>query len=1314
MIRNLYLLICFVLLFLNQSTAQQFFPRFRYLTSDDGLFANMIHFITQDQRGYMWFAAYNGISRYDSNKFINYLDIDSHNGTPTHISTISTINGDLWIGSAGFLYKFDYIKSSFERLDVHMQSLGFISSIVTDSSGNIWIGSEDKGLWSYHIKSKKLTHYAEIKEVQKVLCYGGNEVHVISRKGNIYIFKRQHSSFEEIYKINTPTPTITSASLDRHGNIWLGDKTAGVFCYRQSDNKHIHYPLKNNGVPIERIHSIIEYDQKQIMIGSDDGITILDKSTGSHFTVGDNSKANQSLALNNRFVYPLYKDKDDGVWIGTYFGGVNYLGSNKNNFYTLSKQKASEINMGQVISRFCEDAKGNIWIGTDDGGLYHFNPKSHHCQRIYIGGQNEPLNIHALYCTENTLWVGTYQRGLYKYDVKSGTTQHYAQPESIYSIAEDRMGRLWIGTPQGLYFLKDGQNQFIAASAPNELIYVDNLKTDEQDRIWMVSDNRGLSALDIHTLQITHYDQDLKEYTKSLVDVQTIHHLDDKLWLGIDQKGLAFMDLKTMKISSIKLHSPAFANASFQYITSSDKNKLWITTSSGLFRYKIDKNTLDLFNKDDGLETERFNPNAGLRTADGTIYIGGYQGFNYFHPKKIVENAVFPKVRFTDFQLLNTAKGEKSPLLNEHIVLRNTQTMFSIDFSSMYYASPSKIRYKYMLEGFDKQFIEVDQGRAHYTNVAPGDYVFKVVATSSYGQWDENYTTMRITVLPPWWNTLSMRILYIVILLTLASFFIINRQKKIKKRNDEQLHKLQQEHDQKIIESKMEFFTAIAHEIRTPATLISTPIEVIMNTSDLPSVIREDMEIIYKNSNRLIQLINQVLDFRNIEYGYNLINYTQEDIGKFISEQLDQYKKYCENHKIALNLYLPEKDDHLIGFIDQDIVAKIFNNLLSNAVKYTKDTIDVFLDEYDSGFTLSVHDNGKGIARKNLHRVFEPFYTTSTQKRSTSKGFGIGLSLVSKLIEKIGGEIHLDSQENLYTRFTVIIPFGTSSTDSVENTALNLEIASLAENPTTPFEEQENAVVYPDSIKNETILLVEDDEDLALYLEKQIGKRYQILRAENGRKALEILSNHPVNLIVSDVSMNEIDGFELCKKIKEDINLCHIPIILLTAQTDVNSQIKGVESGADVYLTKPVSLSFLYAQINGMLQKRKQLIELLTSNPKTVLQSIVGHDEDKKFISRMEEIIIDNLSNTNFSVNELAQQMYVSRSSLYTKVSAISDLTPNEFINLIRLRKAAQYLSKGEYKINEICYLVGYNSPSYFTRCFVKQFGISPKEYKAT
>lgn len=1301
--------IFFILFFIvHEMTAQALFPRFRYYTSDEGLFTNMIHYITQDEKGYMWFGTYNGVSRYDSYKFINYNQIDSIDSIPTRITAINNINGQLWVASSGYIYSYNYLTKQFQRVNPDLENLESIHSIANNDKGLVWIASSSKGIWRYDLDKKKISKHHELKNIRVVISHLSQDIYAVSDDGAIYFLEKSTQIFREIYNFHLERRSITCAHIDKYGNIWLGDWHNGIYCYRQSSKDHIHYPLLTRGRPIQRIGSILEYDHKYMMVGSDEGITLVDKNSGNHFTISDNDQTNKSLVLNNRFVYSLFKDKDENIWSGTYFGGVNFLSKNRNDFKTLPREKSNSIKMGRVISKFTEDKYGMIWIATDDGGLYQFNPQNNSCKRVRIGGKNEPLNIHALLSVDNILWVGTYESGLFKYNIDNGHIQHLANIQNVYAIEKDANDNIWFGTPTGLMFKAKNYNEITRISDASEFYFIDQLEADNKNNLWISSD-KGLSSVDINTKKITHYNQQLKQLINKLVDIRAIHYQDNKIWMGTQEDGIILFDIKTKKMSKDIIPATRINKSSIQFITSI-KNTLWISTFSGLYQYNTLTKTLNHFNKDDGLETERFNPNAGLKTSKDIIYIGGYRGFNYFDPQKIAETETFPSVSFTDFHLANQTSQNKDPELSEHIVLKHNQPIFNIDFSSMYYSSPHKIRYRYILDGFDKDFIETNQGTAMYTNVPPGDYTFKVVANSSFGEWGENYNTLKITILPPWWKSNIMRAFYVFFLICVGILFFYQQKKLLKKRNEEQIRRINQENEQKIIESKLDFFANTAHEIRTPATLIAAPIEVILESNRLPNDIMEDMQIIKKNSDKLVELINQVLDFRNVEHGYGQTNYSSENVFDFISEQLIQYKIYCENHRIHVRIYSNEKE-HLIGLIDKDIVSKIFNSLMSNALKYTKDLIEILIDKTDNGFIISVFDNGKGIPTKNYSKIFEPFFTTSNID-SPSKGFGIGLSMVSKLLEAIDGEIEIDSQENIYTRFTVTIPFGIREDLNKDNSE-NPDSSILEHVETlelSNFEDHTKILLKNNII--ETILIVDDDDEIVEYLSKQIGKRYNVIHTNNGQKALDILGQNKIDIIVSDVSMGVMNGFELCKRIKEDIKLCHIPIILLTGQTDNKSKIEGITSGADVYLVKPVSISFLYAQICGMLEKRKQLITSLNSNPQTILQSLVENDEDKKFISRIEELIFNNLSNTEFSVDDLAKQMYVSRSSLYTKLNAISDLTPNEFIRLIRLRKAAQYIIEGKYKINEICYLVGFSSPSYFTRSFTKQFGISPKDYR--
>lgn len=1289
-----------------------YLPQFKYYTTEDGLLTNTIFNIAQDDRGFLWFGGSEGLSRFDSYSFKNYLSLDEQQDVTAQVTAISALGPDhLWVGASQRVYVYDYSSARF----VGAEALNaVVSGVITSIAGrdhDAWIGSASTGIYRYNHLSREVKHYASPENISKIFLTAKGIILALTFQGDLFQYNPNGDRFQRVspYDPNAYRMNISCGILAHNGDLWMGDWSQGIFCFNRKTGQIKQHRITHEGRAIERIHAIIEYTEDQLMVGSDEGLTIVDKESGACRTITSNKLPGQTGALNSRFVYPLFKDRDNGIWIGTYFGGVNYLSPNKSYFQTREHQRLDTTDYGQVVSRFYEDDRGTIWIGTDDGGLQRFDRQTRLLHRMPIGGPNEPLNVHALSGSGDTLWVGTYQRGVYRYQARQGRVYHYPEIQSVYAIFLDHQHTLWAGSPDGLFRLDRQLDKFVRHEQAPDVRGVEKLVEDDKHHIWFMSESHGLSCLNPRSGQPVHFDT-LIQRAGIRDRISTLHVQQDDLWIGTNRHGLYHLDLASNTVTAAPVHSDILQTTVIQYITSSPGRQLWLTTGIGLFRYQTNDHTLQLFNRDDGLLSDQFNHNAGLHSRSGTIFVGGNQGFNFFEPKDIPPQSATSTVHVTDFTVHSKKSGIVHPPLLETMQLNHTETVFNIAFSSMDYATHSKSRFRYKLEGFDEDFIETVQNNVTYTNVPAGNYVFKVAAMSSFGVWQEDPATITIVVSPPWWLSPAMRFLYLICFLGAAAFSVYVVVSQSRKRQRARLDKLKMENEQQIAESKMTFFTHIAHEIRTPATLISAPIEVILRSGDLPRHLAEDLHIIRRNSNRLISLINQVLDLRNIDHGHTRVYNEHTVISSFIEDGVSQFKPFCQSNGITLR-YEVHQPEALAGHIDRDIVHKIVANLLSNAVKFAKDLITVRLSPSDNGFTLLVEDNGHGIAEEDLPRIFDPFFTKTAPDSHSLKGFGVGLSLVAKLVTVIDAKISVTNPEGGGTRFGLEIPYGEPNASAA---ALFVHGATQSEPDDVPAEYRTPSAFVPESPRGDrhTVLMVEDHVELSAYLGKFVQADYNVLLANNGVEALRMLETQPVDLIITDIAMPEMDGITLCEYIRRDFRISHLPIIMLTADTNVQSKIDGIGNGADAYLEKPISLSLLAAQIGTILRKRDYLRRMFSQPDPGRLSSIATHDRDKEFLDRIESIILDNLSDPDFSVDQIAKQLAISRSGLYAKLSSLSETPPNELIRVVRLRKAAEYLETGEYRINEICYLVGFNSPSYFTRCFVKQYGTTPKEYQ--
>lgn len=1323
-------------------------PRFRHYTVENGLSSNAVQCLLQDKTGFIWCGTSDGLNRFDSRHFKTFRHIPgdtSSLGNNIIHSLHEDSEGILWIGTENGVFRYNPATekfSSFHLPDTPDKSnKNIVYSIKEDHQGNIWITVFGNGLFRFSPATGKIKHYVYNANDNRSLCSNLTTKLLVDHEGDLWIAThaqgvcRYNPATDNFIRIDATDKSTGKKALyiyalceDSFGNIWLCDNA--LYKYNKVSQECRAY-LPPQPMTLNYIHFITETQPGILLIGSNDGLTRYNLAENSFIRTTYNILYPQGL--NDIVVYTILKDREEGIWIGTYSGGLNYLSPATTWFDLYSYTPETTSAPGKNINSFCEDPEGNIWIGTDDRGLWSYNPRMKNFKSVLLDREQPALSIHALYSDQNELWIGTYAQGIYRKNLQTGKIVHYygknerkLTSSSIYSIFKDSSGRLWFGTQTGIYYYDLQSDSFINIAELGYNSYITDITEDNRHTIWFASQGKGLISYDLKTSTLKFHSND----KTGLPEMVTCLYMDHgKLRIGTAGYGLFTYNLSN---DSLTRHTdPIFrTHTTLQNITA-NYNELWITSNAGLLRYNTTDETISYYNQEDGLQCVPFNTKAGLKSSGGQIYIGGSDGFNTFHPQNIRKNEVIPNIAFTAFRLFNqdVAIGKNSVLKTQinhqrSVILPHDQAVFSIEFITTSFCAPSKNKYRYILEGFDKKWTDTDNqtNTATYTNLSSGEYTFKVMACNNDGIWNPGNEAIHITILPPWWASGWMVSIYFILLIVLIVTGYILLLQRTNRRHQNKIEALHHENERKLFDSKINFFTNITHEIRTPVSLILAPVEEIMRHKNIPEEIRDDLEVVKRNSERLLDLINQILDFTKAEQEAFISHHTLFNICELVEKTAQRFAPAALQKGISLITDCPS--DHPVNICtDREALTKILSNLLTNAMKFTRNQIHISVRENQQNHTITllVEDNGIGIKAGEKEKIFNLFYQIDGNSQLPAKGFGIGLAIVSLLIKRMMGSIEVDSQENQYTRFCITLP--QDEQESLENqialqkpsdnTETETRISALPEEniQIEDFQpENKNATEK----KAGTVLIIEDNEEFISYMTRVIGQKYNIHTAGNGEEALKVLENLKPDIIISDVMMPVMDGMELCKKIKSDINLSHIPVILLTARTDTDTKIAGLENGADVYIEKPVSVSYLYAQMVSLLDNRNKLRSLFSEKPFTPINSITETQADEKWLLKLNEVIRENLSNTDFSVDHLARSVNMSRTLLYAKVKAVTGLTPNEFIRLIRLRQAAELLSGNEYKINEICYMVGFNSPSYFAKCFQNQFGVLPKDFTGT
>lgn len=1290
---------------------------FRYYQVEDGLSSNTVYSLIQDSRGFIWIGTEDGLNRFDGYEFRIFRNVsrDESSVLSNHIYTLfEDETGNIWAGTEKGISIYDYQAGKFKTLDIKtkkgVQVKGNIRSIVGDKDGNIWICVYEQGVFRLSRDKNTLDFYGF--DNSKVTCLykdkdGDLWVSATKNPDRILRFDKSGNRFVPGLPDTDPgllsNMSFYSMTEDSFGTLWIGSWDKGLFAIDKKTLTVTRFLQDVVNEKILHIHTIMEYEPGLLLIGSDEGLTFysINKASGL-----DNSKLQlKEKSLSNKFVYPVYKDREGGLWVGTYYGGINYSSPNRNNFRSYIHDPDKNSISGKVLSNMCEDSKGNIWIGTDDAGLNYYNTSTGQFTKYKTGGDNLSFhNIHGLCQDGDYLWIGTYTGGLNLLNTKTNKVKVFRSVSSdvttidgnsIYSIYKDSNSDIWVGTMWGMNRYDKKTEKFVREKNTN-LTTFDILQVDNY--LFFATQGGGLYRYDLKTKKWNNYSYSSNDRNSLISNDVSCLATDNNglLWIGTNN-GICTYNLKTGGFSEVDVDFPSnnISNMIFH------NNMLWVTTTKGLVLYNPRNKSYRVFTKDDGLLSEQFTTKSGLLTKSGTIYVGTAQGLNSFNPSQLVNNPYIPQIEISDFLINN-----KSVSLSEYfktdkkgkttITLPYSKNGFSIEFASLSFFAPGKNQYTCMLEGFEDDWNYTgNQRSATYTNLSPGKYVFKVKGSNNDGVWNNSGLSVNIIITPPFWLNIWFKILYFLIILAGSYYFLKYLKKRQEEKQKEEIERIKSEQEKEVYNAKINFFTSIAHEIRTPVSLIIGPLEKITElSSTLPEKIRGDLNIIERNAQRLLFLVNQLLDFRKIERETITTNITGVNINELLMNIYDEFKPYMEYRNIRFEYKTDNKD--FVNKTDAENLRKVISNLLNNTSKYSKDhvVLELITVGITDNYEIKVTDNGPGISIDEYDNIFKPFYQIPGVNKP---GTGIGLYLVKSIVDSLGGTIIVDKNPEGGSVFTVKLP------DNIKDNSA--EVYSV---------ENVDIIESEDDVKKQkpVLLILEDNVDMQEFLWKNFSEDYSILTGYDGREGIEILEKNEVDLIISDIMMPNMDGIEFCKKVKSSFLWNHLPLILLTAKTNIATKIEAMETGADAYVEKPFSINFLTAQVKNLLETRKALQSKFAETPFMTLKSMAGNKADEEFLLKVNEIIEKNISNMDFSVEHLSEELCVSSSGLYAKIKTLSGITPNKLLLLVRLKKAAELLCLNDYRVSEVCYMVGFNNPSYFAKCFYKQFGVLPKDFK--
>lgn len=1312
-------------------------------TMDDGLAANRVYSILQDSCGFMWFGTDDGLSRFDGIKFKNYYLSEYINATTSNSVKKIFIDrrGKMWIGLDSGIVIYDSQTDTFRPFNAKTETgetiQTYVVDMIEDNDGEVWIATNGKGLYRFSPNDEiRLRVYRNIPGESN--CISQNILMTLQQdsKQNIWIgtyseglccFDKHKNTFVTYKRSNLPDSlsdnSIQKILEDSHGNLWIGTFQNGLDLFNPATRTFTNYQDKSLNNLLYHIHDIKEYRPGELFISSDNGIGIF-KADKGEIIQSDNPNLKIRTGA-NKFIYSIYIDKEESLWLGSYFDGIKFYSAFQNNFKYYSCSLSATAQAGKVVNVIKEGKDDQYWIGTDDNGIFRFNAKTQEITPFRDAASigTTYYCIHDLLVDGDKLYAATYGRGLEVFDLKTGKVESYLyNPEDSTSISSSRVfilykasnGCIYVGTSNGICCYNPQQKKFTRMGSFAGRISA--IIEDYHGKIWIGTSISGLYSYNIKTGKTTAYQRsdNPNSITKNVITTLAIDNRK-RLWVGTYGQGLCRYNEDSdnfTRYDHLELPNKIITSI----IPKGDL--LWISTNKGLAVYNPDTEYLKTYSKSNGLYNEQFTPRSGVESSDGKLFLGSTGGFCYFFPQDLRENTYNPPVVLTNMTIFGKevqANIPDSPIqrsigYTDKIILEYNQSMIGFDFAALSYIAPKENNYQYMLEGLDSgwQFTKGNNNHLSYANLPAGEYVLRIKGTNSDKIWSSNEIQLKIKVLPPFLQSQLAYIIYAIMLLIILLLTVWYYIKRTEKRQKARMKRLNDEKEKELYNAKIDFFTNIAHEIRTPLSLIIGPLEYLMKTTSINNVYGEYLSIIEQNYKRLYALVTQLLDFRKVDSGAYKLSYDSYRVKDTIAKVTCIFELSTRQKKISIDT--SSISEKMTMVTDEEAFTKIISNLLSNALKYAKSRISVTATENDSEIIITVTDDGIGITDQEKTKIFDAFYQVKNNSELNKLGIGIGLHMTRSLIQLMNGKIEAKDREDGKSGVAISVHFPKQAAISAAPPMKRVEDTIIAEIST---EEGEPESILPDEpIKKQyAVMVVDDNPEILDFLSKILSEEYFVISASSGEEALLILEKNNIDLIISDVMMEEMDGFELCGKIKTDINISHVPVILLTAKTDTESKIKGLESGADAYIEKPFSPFHLKAQLRNLLKKREKQQKTYASTPLSDLHSAVHNKLDEEFMKKCTDIILNNIEDSEFSVSTLAQELGMSRTSVFTKIKGIIGMTPNDFIKITRLKKACRMMIEGEYRVTEIGFLVGFSSSSYFAKCFQKQFGMLPTEF---
>ena len=1330
------------------------------LDNTNGLSNSSINVIFQDSENLLWIGTWDGLNRYDGTNFkIFRPELNNENSLSNQvILKIDEDNtGKIWILTIHGINQYDKKTDTFKRYFFSRKDIPPLSesefNIALDSSKKVFCAAKNWGIGYFDGNRFQVIKSVNIikKAIKKMQFTHTGELLVLFENNDLYALAIKNTPNEKkvISKIKLISKNIQSFEEISKQKILVVSLTGNSSFYSLTNGKV-------SDIPIKHIDKIIGNTTENIIVSGKSEHFLINKN-------GDLINYDWLKQLRNHKITTLIQGNENILWAGTDGDGIFKISSVKKSFNLISKLQVPELD-GAIVRTFLELEDHSFWVGTKGKGLFKFPSDFYLNSKAPLQYQNYNESnsvidnaIFSLCKGQNGLiFIGTDGNGITVFNSAKSElitwkeiigNENCSFFKSVYSIYQDEEGFIWVGTNgYGMFRFKiekSGEHlkvtdfrKYIANTNKKNTLssnIVFSIIPKNKNQLWIGTRLGGLNLFDKKTEQFSTYkniENDLKSLSSN--DILCLFtDAQNKLWIGTSFGLNVLEKLKSNEKAVFKNFTvkDGLPNNTIHGIVS-DNNNLWLSTNFGLSKFNLNQLKFTNYTKNEGLQNNEFADGAFYKDQNsGFIFMGGIKGFNYFLPAEITESSHIPDLFIDKISGQNqTAPYYQglviSPNSSTHpsIVLKHNQNFFDINLSALTYINTENCQYAYQLMNFDKGWNTINNRKTiSFTNVPKGNYSLWLKWSNSDGIWSKPVHAADIRIKPIFWQSNLALILYFLLFFGFA-LFVISYYKKRQSLNQNILFR---KREKELHENRLTFFTDIAHEFQTPLTLIIGPVQKLSEAANLSERNQKFIQMIQRNSSRLLFLTQQLLEFRKAEYDHLEVTVKQFDLVNLIEQIAELFDEWALNKNIEYNLNIPPV---LAGWFDKDKIEKIVFNLMSNAFKYTpvngKINLNFSIEDKDSKkLNITITNTGKGIPKEELDSVFNPFFLSDISKETDNNMFrtGIGLAYVKKLVTVLRGQIQVSSSLNKQTAFTILLPcskedFKDKELDtSISPILISHHLINILEENPIKSEGTPNKILSLEELADnrKVILIVEDEKDIHLLLNELLSEKYKLIMAYNGLEAVKIIEDLEPDIIISDVMMPFMDGVELCHKIKNDLKTCHIPFIMLTAKDSIIHRIEGIESGANSYIPKPFYPDHLLVRIQKLLEEKELLSKHFSQDTLTEnLATLPINTEEKDFIKKVIELIRNNIDNENLQSLFIEKELGISNSQLYRKIKQLFGFSPGDLIRTIRLKYAAELLRKNKLTVSEVCYKSGFNNRSYFYREFKKLYDQTPKNYQ--